>query len=197
MLKKDNRNNKKIYRKPERFFEDSGTVNPEEAYYVPLDNVTNRKKQDIKTMVDRGRYFSIFAPRQSGKTTFFKRMCTELHKDLTYVGIILNFQEYEDLEKARFYAMIENELYSQLKNRLREVNCEKCDTVDHFLENHHLTDHISFRLLFEELNRIIQFKKIMIFIDEFDGIPLIELGNFLMALRNLYDKYKEVKQKAL
>jgi hypothetical protein len=59
-----------IYRKPERFFENSGTVDPEESYYVPLDNVTNTKNQDIKPMVDRGRYFSMFAPRQSGKTTY-------------------------------------------------------------------------------------------------------------------------------
>ncbi|HLP57521.1 MAG TPA: hypothetical protein VK186_01770 [Candidatus Deferrimicrobium sp.] len=51
--------NEKSYRKPVRFFEDSGTVNPEAAYYVFLDNVTNSKKQDIKTMVDLGRYFSI------------------------------------------------------------------------------------------------------------------------------------------
>ena len=44
MLKKDDSNSKRIYQKPKRFFEDSGTVNPEEAYYVPLENVTNRKK---------------------------------------------------------------------------------------------------------------------------------------------------------
>jgi hypothetical protein len=51
--------------------------------------------------------------------------------------------------------------------------------------------------LFEELNRIIQFKKIVIFIDEFDGIPLKELGNFLTSLRKLYQKYKKLKSKAL
>jgi hypothetical protein len=44
MLKKDDSNSKRIYQKPKRFFEDPGTVNPEEAYYVPLENVTNRKK---------------------------------------------------------------------------------------------------------------------------------------------------------
>ena len=67
----------------------------------------------------------------------------------------------------------------QLINRLRQVNCEKTEEVQQFLDRHHLTDHISFRLLFEELNRIIQFKKIVIFIDEFDGIPVDELENFL------------------
>jgi hypothetical protein len=44
---------------------------------------------------------------------------------------------------------------------------------------------------------MIEFKKIVVFIDEFDGIPLSELENFLTALRELYQKYKETKQKTL
>ncbi len=32
--------------------------------YVQLENVTNMDNQDLKTMVDRGRYFSIFALRR-------------------------------------------------------------------------------------------------------------------------------------
>jgi hypothetical protein len=185
------------YRRPKRFFEDSGTVNPEESFYVPLDNVTNTKNQDLKTMVDRGRYFSIFAPRQSGKTTFFKETCRQLHRDPTYVAIILSFQDYKTLAKPQFYALIQRDLYSQLLDRLNQVGCEKSEAVKEFLDRHHLGDHISFRLLFEELNQLIQFKKIVIFIDEFDGIPLEELENFLTVLRELYQRYKEVKQKAL
>jgi hypothetical protein len=161
---------------------------------VPLDNVYNTKKQDIKTMVDRGRYFSIFAPRQSGKTTFFEGIRDQLHDEPTYVSIILSFEKYTNIDRTRFYQLIEEELYSQLLNRLRRVDCDKTGAVERFLDSHRLIDHISFSQLFEELNRLIQFKKIMIFIDEFDGIPLKELGNFLTALRSLYQKYKKVKQ---
>lgn len=197
MNEKQNDQVNKIFRKPKRIFEDSGAVNPADAYFSFLDHVTNTKNQDIQTMIDAGRYFSIFAPRQSGKTTFFKRLCDRLHQDRTYIGIVLSFQQYEGLEKSQFYAKIEEELYEQLNNRLKEVGCDKYDTVAQFLENFHLTDHLSFGELFTELNRILQFKKIVIFIDEFDGIPRIELGNFLATLRDLYQKYKEVKQKAL
>lgn len=189
--------NKVGYRKPGRTFEKSGSVNPRASYYVSLENVVNTDKQDIKTMIDRGRYFSIFAPRQSGKTTFFKRICGELQKDPVYVTIILSFQDFKDLEKDQFYALMEKELYGQLISRLSEVKCRKTDAVKQFLDNHRLTSNISFRLLFEELNRIIERKKIVIFIDEFDGIPLGELENFLTVLRELYQKYKEVKQKTL
>jgi hypothetical protein len=187
----------KTFHKPIRIFEGAGFVNPDESFYVPMENVTNRNKQDIKTMIDRGRYFSIFAPRQSGKTTFFTETRNQLHDDPTYVAIILSFQDNKDLDKTQFYALIERYLYTQLIDRLKEVVCEKIEPVNRFLENHHLSDHISFRLLFEELNRILQFKKIVIFIDEFDGIPLTELGNFLTSLRELYQHYKGAKQKAL
>ncbi|NIM11978.1 MAG: hypothetical protein GTO45_07660 [Candidatus Aminicenantes bacterium] len=197
MQKRAGSTNKMIYRKPKRTFEKSGPVNPEQSYYVTLENVVNTDNQDIKTMVDLGRYFSIFAPRQSGKTTFFEEFCSELHNDPTYVAIILCFQDYKNLDITRFYSLIEMEFYEQLINRLKEIRCEKTEAVEQFLKNHHLTDHISFRLLFEQLNRIIEFKKIVIFIDEFDGIPIKELENFLTSLRQLYLKYKKVKQKAL
>jgi hypothetical protein len=187
----------KTYRKPGRFFEKSGVVDPEMSYYVPLDNVVNADKQDMKTMIDRGRYFSIFAPRQSGKTTFFEETCKQLHNDATYAAITLSFEEYTDLDKKQFYESIEQELYDQLIHRLKQINCEKIEAVQQFLEGHRLINHVSFRKLFEELNRIIQFKKIVIFIDEFDGIPLKELGNFLTSLRKLYQKYKKLKSKAL
>ncbi|UCH93612.1 MAG: AAA-like domain-containing protein, partial [Candidatus Aminicenantes bacterium] len=142
-------------------------------------------------------YFSMFAPRQSGKTTFLERICKELHEDPTYIVIFLCFQNLSEVSKQEFYREIEKELYTQLKNRLREVDCEKCDKIEHFLENHRLTNHLSFMDLLEELNRLIEFKKIVIFIDEFDGIPLAELENFLTTLRRLYQKYKSTAQKAL
>ncbi|MCK4766235.1 MAG: AAA-like domain-containing protein [Candidatus Aminicenantes bacterium] len=187
----------KQFRKPERNFEKKGVVNPRTSYYVLLENVVNSDKQDMKTMVDLGRYFSIFAPRQSGKSTFLEQICSELHRDPTYAVILLSFQNLKNVDKREFYKEIEKVLYARLKNRLREVNCKKCAVVESFLENHHLKDHLSFMHLFEELNRIIEFKKITVFIDEFDGIPLSELENFLTTLRELYMKCKKVEQKAL
>jgi hypothetical protein len=108
------------YRKPKRIFEDSGSVNPEQSYYVPLENVTNTKKQDIKTMVDMGRYFSIFAPRQSGKTTVFKRICSELQKDPIYAAIVLSFDDYSSIDKTEFYSLLEKTRF--IKAFFKEVN---------------------------------------------------------------------------
>ncbi len=189
--------NDKTYQKPKRFFEKSGVVNPVRSYYVPLDNVVNSDDQDIKTMIDDGRYFSIFAPRQSGKTTFIEELRSQLHRDSTYLAVLLSFQEYKKLDAPQFYAEIEKYLYAQLIARLKQVNCEKTESVQQFLNQHHLTNNVAFKALFEGLNTILQFKKIVVFIDEFDGIPQIELESFLTTLRELYQKHKKVTHKAL
>jgi hypothetical protein len=185
------------YNKPKRYFEKSGVVDPKASYYVPLENVTNMDNQDIKTMVDLGRYFSIFAPRQSGKTTFFKEFCRKLEKDRTYVPILLSFQDYKSLQTQRFYSLIQKSFYRQLINRLTLVECPRLDVIKSFIETCTISDHISFRELFEELNRIVEQKKIVIFIDEFDGIPRDDLENFLTTLRELYQEYKGREDKAL
>ena len=185
------------YNKPKRYFEKSGVVDPKASYYVPLENVTNMDNQDIKTMVDLGRYFSIFAPRQSGKTTFFKEFCRKLEKDRTYVPILLSFQDYKSLKTQRFYSLIQKSFYRQLINRLTLVECPRLDVIKSFIETCTISDHISFRELFEELNRIVEQKKIVIFIDEFDGIPRDDLENFLTTLRELYQEYKGREDKAL
>ena len=185
------------YRKPKRFFEDAGIVDPCSAYHVDLENVSNTKGQDIKTMVDLGRYFSIFAPRQSGKTTFFEGVCRQLANDPTYIPILLSFQDYKGLQTQRFYNLIKNTLYRQLISRLTLVECPRLDVIKSYIETCAISDHISFRELFEELNRIVEQKKIVIFIDEFDGIPRSELENFLTTLRELYQAYKGREDKAL
>lgn len=197
MDEKTTKSNEVLFKKPKRFFETSGTVNPQYAYSVTLDNVTSTLNQDLKTMIDLGRYFSIFAPRQSGKTTFLEGIRNQFHLDKTYVIIILNFQQYKDLNKNVFYTLIEENLYEQLVNRLNQINCEKAEIVTQYLNQHRITDHISFYLLFKELNRILLQKKIVILIDEFDGIPLNELENFLASIRDLYQTYKTEKHKAL
>lgn len=186
-----------IFKKPKRFFEDAGIVDPGSAYHVDLEKVSNTKRQDIKTMVDLGRYFSIFAPRQSGKTTFFEGVCRQLANDPTYIPILLSFQDYKSLQTQRFYNLIQKSLCRQLISRLTLVECPRLDVIKSYIETCTISDHISFRELFEELNRTVEQKKIVIFIDEFDGIPRDELENFLTTLRELYQEYKGREDKAL
>jgi hypothetical protein len=65
------------YQPQKRTFEYKGFVNPETSYYVPLGPVVNWNNQDMKTMVDDGCYFSIFAPILiSGLMIAFKQVLT-------------------------------------------------------------------------------------------------------------------------
>ncbi|KPA15201.1 ATPase AAA [Candidatus Magnetomorum sp. HK-1] len=185
------------YQKPKRQFEKSGLVIPDQSYHVYLENVTNTDNEDIRTMVDKGRYFTIFAPRQSGKTTFFYDFCRSIEDDTLYIPILLSFQTCQQLSGEKFYKKINKDFQRQLLKRLSIIGCKDYKAVKQCMETSTISDHISFYDFFEKLNDIIIQKKIVIFIDEFDGIPLSELSNFLMTLRDLYQNYKGKQAKAL
>jgi len=185
------------YKPPKRIFENTGYVDPEKSYHVHIENVVNSHKQDLKTMVDHGRYFSIFAPRQSGKTTFFRTFAKELETNTNYIFILMSFENCEDYDLQKFYHHIQNMIYKQLIKRLEVIKCTQLKAAREFANKHDLHDSYDLYLLFEALNTIISHKKIVIFIDEFDGIPLHEIKNFLTTLRKLYQDYKEETAKAL
>jgi len=185
------------YQSPRRIFENTGYVDPEKSYHVYIENVVNSHNQDLKTMVDHGRYFSIFAPRQSGKTTFFRRFAKELETNTEYIFILMSFESCKNDDIITFYTYIQKKIYNQLINRLEMLDCHELEAVQLFFETHRLTKCADFYSLFEALNTIITRKKIVIFIDEFDGIPLEEIETFLSTLRALYQDYKEQKEKAL
>jgi hypothetical protein len=185
------------YQPPKRIFEDTGYVNPEISYHVHIENVVNRHNQNLKTMVDYGRYFSLFAPRQSGKTTFFMTFSMELEKDPEYIFILMSFENCTKYDSQKFYAYIQDEIYEQLLHRLEEIKCHQLEEVSNFLKEYKLTDGASFYSFFKGMNKIITQKKIVIFIDEFDGIPESEIEEFLTTIRKLYQRYKKSTKKAL
>jgi hypothetical protein len=185
------------YTPPKRTFEYTGFVHPKQSYYVPLGPVVNWNNQDMKTMVDSGRYFSIVAPRQSGKTTFFNAFSKSLESNPNYIFILMSFENCKDYDVKTFYSDFQKDFYQQLIQRLKDINCSEIDAVQNFLDTHQLTNSSSFYYLFVELNQIISQKKIVIFIDEFDGIPLNEINNFLATIRKVYQKYKDKTEKAL
>ncbi|KPA17200.1 Toll-Interleukin receptor domain protein [Candidatus Magnetomorum sp. HK-1] len=187
----------KIYEKPLRRFENSGLVIPNQSFHVYLENVTNTANENIRAMVDRGRYFTIFAPRQSGKTTFFYDFCRSIEGDPFYITILLSFQTCKKLSETEFYEKMNKDIQSQLLERLKTIKCKEFEAVEQCMHARPIFNHISFYTFFENLNKIITHKKIAIFIDEFDGIPMSELENFLMVLRDLYQNYKNTQKKAL
>ena len=82
-----------------RYFETRGPVNPEKNYVVSRTEET----ADFIARIKMGRYIVLFAPRQTGKTTFFKSALRTLESQVSdYFPIQLNFDTYADLSMADF-----------------------------------------------------------------------------------------------
>jgi predicted AAA+ superfamily ATPase len=101
ILRRKNMQNKK------RNFETRGPVDPERNYVVT-------RKAEIADLVERikqGRYIVIFAPRQTGKTTFFRWALSALEEEYSnYFPIRLDFEAYRNIELSAFYSYLHQDL---------------------------------------------------------------------------------------
>ncbi|MEM7536225.1 MAG: AAA-like domain-containing protein [Chloroflexota bacterium] len=82
-----------------RDFNIFGPVYPNKHYYLDRQEV----KQQLHSKIEKGRYFTLNAARQMGKTTFLKDLINEHAKHGTYFAILLDFQALAYLEKSEFY----------------------------------------------------------------------------------------------
>ena len=87
---------------PRRTFVTGGPAVPEENYFVKRE----RELTDFLRRVEQGKYIVIFAPRQTGKPTFFYQALKVLEKDPKYIPISLDFEIYSRAEPERFYQII-------------------------------------------------------------------------------------------
>ena len=73
-----------------RFFNTSGPCNPKRPYTLM------RKKIVAKgiDLVKDERYFTIWAPRQTGKSTYFTLLCEEMKKQ-DYIAIWISVEGFE------------------------------------------------------------------------------------------------------
>ena len=169
-----------------RRFGTQGPVNPEEHYVVPR----TTEIADFLTRVKEGRYIVIFAPRQTGKTTFFQRalatLVGEAYSDATYFPMSLNFDIYKNLSVSDFYHCMYEEIREKIEGVFQSRGTAPSEALTDFLENTHLTHHISLRRFFRQLARLVSNQHVVVIIDEFDGIPPAALSDFLHTLRNIY-----------
>ena len=170
-----------------RRFGTQGPVNPKQHYVVPR---TEELAEFIKR-VKEGRYIVIFAPRQTGKTTFFQRAVAVLTaEDLTYFPIQLNFEIYVDCSRSEFYEFLTKQICKEVERVFQSRGEELDEALKRFLDNAQITNHLSMMEFFEQLQRFLKdgenWQKVVLIIDEFDGIPTDALKGFLHALRHTY-----------
>ena len=166
-----------------RKFGTQGPVNPEQHYVVAR---TEELTEFIKR-VKEGRYIVIFAPRQTGKTTFFYAAMDVLAtEEPTYLPIHLDFQAYKNLSPSDFYSNLTDDIREEIENTYHKSGEVPSEALRNFLENTTFTDNVSMLRGFNALAKLLENQQIVILIDEFDGIPQTVLSDFLYALRRIY-----------
>ena len=158
-------------------------MNPEQHYVVPR---TEELAEFIKR-VKEGRYIVIFAPRQTGKTTFFYAALDILAtEEPTYLPIHLDFEAYKNLTPSDFYSNLTEDIREEIENLYHKRGEVPSEALRGFLENITLTNNMSMLRSFKTLGRILENQRVVVLIDEFDSIPQAAASDFLYALRRIY-----------
>ena len=194
-----------------------GPVNPTDHYVVSR----AEELADFINRVKEGRYIVLFAPRQTGKTTFFRNALDALAaEEPAYVPIQLNFEVYEDVDAAEFYADFHQEILMEIEDVFQKRDVQPSADLSYFLAQSEITNHLSMERFFKRFTRLLseqaagaplpgteprttglgeinggiaasavssaRFPRIVLVIDEFDGIPPTAAKGFLHTLRRIY-----------
>ena len=164
-----------------RCFETRGPVYPEDNYVVTRTD----ELSDFVNRLEKGRYVVLFAPRQTGKTTFFHRALDTLAAE-TYFPIQIDFQASNNLKPSEFYEGIYEDIREAIAAVFQKRRISPSDTLRQLLDNTKLTNHLSMRRFFRQLSGLLENQKVVLIIDEFDGIPRSVVSDFLYSLRHIY-----------
>ena len=171
-----------------RRFWTQGPVNAQEHYVVSRSD----EIADLIKRVDEGRYVVLFAPRQTGKTTFFQDALAAIVADPTteraadYFPIQLNFDVYKNTSVTDFYGNLYHDICEEIENLFQRRGRTPPEALSRFLADTQLTNPHAMRRFFRHLDRLITPQKFVLIIDEFDGIPQAALSDFLHTLRHIY-----------
>ncbi|MYA56092.1 hypothetical protein F4X88_07350 [Candidatus Poribacteria bacterium] len=177
-----------------RRFGTHGPVNPQEHYVV----ARTEEIADFIERVEEGKYIVLFAPRQTGKTTFFQAALETLAvgnaatahpksaSDLPYFPIQLNFDIYKNLALSAFYGHLYEQIREEVETVFQKRGAMPSEALHQFLEDTTLTDHLSMLSFFKRFARFLGNQQVVLVIDEFDGIPQVAVSDFLHTLRHIY-----------
>ncbi len=142
-----------------REFNTSGPNNSEEHYTIKRIALINKGIN----LVGKSRYFTIWAPRQTGKSTYFRQLAEELNKQ-GYLTVYFSVEGFDDFSVADTFDTFCRELKRQ-------------QNIDW---------HIETLKEFEKQISLCLNKKLVIIIDEIESLNPDIFGQFLHTIRNLY-----------
>ena len=143
-----------------RKFNTSGPNIPEKHYTIKRTDLINKGMN----LVTDERYFTIWAPRQTGKSTYFRQLANDLTKHGFKVAHI-NVENYKDASLDAFLYNLTDELY-------------KSWGMD-------LTNETELAKIFKRITQD-NSQRCVLIIDEVEGINPDYFGDFLHSIRNAY-----------
>jgi len=142
-----------------RKFNTSGPNIPDKHYTIQR---TNLIKKGIELVNDE-RYFTIWAPRQTGKSTYFRQLANQLDK-IGYKPVYFSVEGFDDFTVADTFDTFCRELKKQ-------------QNIDWHIETYKDFE----KIISNSIN-----EKIVIIIDEIENLNPDIFGQFLHTIRNLY-----------
>jgi len=150
-----------------RYFNTSGPCDPQKHYTVLRQELISQGLDRVR----RGRYITIFAPRQAGKTTFLRLLMEELGKEGEVKPIRISFENLKNVAKPRFYQA----LTYNLTDVLAEIGIQP---------PHAINDEVDLERFFSNIRS--QCPALALVIDEFEGVPEVVLSELMHTLRKIY-----------
>ena len=160
-----------------RIFNTSGPCDPAKHYTVMREALI----AEGAALVAQGRYFTIFAPRQAGKTTYFQVLVRQLQTG-GYTPVWISFEGLKTLTRAKFYKALHHRMQHEF-------------TRYGIVTDQEIEDQFDFQLYLEQVS--LQTQAIVLVIDEFEDIPDSVLGELMHIFRALYQKRLDHKLHAL
>jgi len=148
-----------MIKKAKRYFNSSGPNIPHEHYTLAREELIRRGLD----LVNKRSYINIWAPRQTGKSTYVRMLAKEL-ETIGYQVLHINVENFKSATESSFLTFLSDKfretLQIQLKGQL-------------------------FSDVYDELMRV-RDRKIVFIIDEIEGLNEEIFGQFLHTIRNLY-----------
>lgn len=159
-----------------RYFNTYGPVNPHEHFVVPRDALVT----EMVSQIEQGSYFTVYAPRQMGKTTLLRRITLIIEDMPGYIPIALSFEAFEGWSTADFLSGFSLDLKRAIESQ------GATSTNSGQLPQQMPDSFLALREFFLDLTHLVAPQHIVLIIDEFDSTPPEVLSQLLQLWRQIY-----------